>query len=49
MRTESTANAQLILEYLRAIARHEDTTEMYSTDIANVFDTLYRERVLEAL
>ena len=45
----STANAQLALECLRAVARHKDTAEMCSTDIANAFGTLYRERVLGAL
>ena len=45
----SAANAQLALECLRAVARHEDTAEMCSTDIANAFGTLHRERVLEAL
>ena len=45
----SAANAPLALECLRAVARHEDTAEMCSTDIANAFGTLHRERVPGAL
>ena len=36
-------------ESLRAVARHENTAEMCSTDIANAFGILYRERVPGAL
>ena len=36
------ANAQLALDCLRAVARHEDSAEMCSTNIANAFGTLHR-------
>ena len=45
----SAANAQLALESLRAVARHEDTAEMCPTGIANAFGTLHRERERESL
>ena len=40
----SAADAQLVLECSWAVARHEDTAEMCSTDIANAFGSLHRER-----
>ena len=43
------ADAQLALDCLRAAARHEDTAEMCSADIANAFGTLHRKRVLGPL
>ena len=46
----SAANAQLALECLRAVARHEDILLRCSTDISNASGTLHREeRVLGAL
>ena len=47
MGAESAADAQLALECLRTVARHEDTAEMCSTDIATLptpFGTLHQER-----
>ena len=43
------ADAQLALDCLRAVARHEDTAEMCSADTANAFGTLHRKRVLGPL